>query len=123
MRNDIWAYVAGVASGAAVAGLLWFGFALANPTSADNDPEAMAAQFDIAIVWSTAPCEGALGCHWTQTPDVIYVDPTLDAAQTKHVVLHELGHVMQYRLGLPNDQCGADRFAESLGGGAPTYCG
>lgn len=116
-------YLAGFASALAVAGIVWLGFTLANPLAAGNDAEAIASQFHVAVVWDATGCSGAPGCHWTQTPDVIYLEPGRDAAATRQTALHELGHVMQYRLGLPADQCGADRFAEALGGGEPTHCG
>lgn len=95
------------------------------PSAAANvaDMEALAERFDVSIVWTgdERNCGGG-GCFSSATPGVIYVKPGLDAVSTRHLVLHELGHVLHYRVGLGLDECAADRFAQSMGSTGGTYC-
>lgn len=123
MRNDVWAYTAGLVSSLAIVGAVALIFTLTNPLAPGNDAEATAERFGVNIVWdaSFAGC-GGVGCFVQSTPSVIYVSPHLDDDTERRIVLHELGHAVQWRLGLALDECAADRFAESLGGGAGTYC-
>ena len=85
--------------------------------------DEIARDFGVTIVWDTSlvPSCGDYGCHTVLTPNVIYVSPDLGDG-TMRIVLHELGHVMQWRLGIPKDECGADQFAASLGAGWGSYC-
>lgn len=85
--------------------------------------EEIASSFGVTIVWNThlVPSCGSYGCHSVLTPNVIYVSPDL-GDDTRRIVLHELGHVMQWRLGIPADECGADRFAAALGEAWGDYC-
>lgn len=85
----------------------------------DND---IASQFGVTVqIVEDPPC-GESGCFLRATPDVIYVKEGLGAEWFRYVVLHEIGHVIQYRLGLPMDECAADRFAQSMGSEHGGYC-
>lgn len=80
----------------------------------------LAGRFDVEVVWfgESSPCGEASergGCWQRVTPDVIYVQSGFDADTTRSIILHEIGHVVQYRLGIPMDECQADLFAISLG--------
>lgn len=79
----------------------------------------IASQYGVSINWNKddlafACSPIALGCFVEHTPTVIYVSPDL-GDYTEQVILHELGHVMQYRNGVPMDECGADQFAALMG--------
>lgn len=88
------------------------------PVSSANDAAKIAASFGVTIQWQDrVECEGdALGCFETATPNTIYVKTGMDPSETRYVVLHEIGHVSQNRLGLDLNECNADEFARSLGG-------
>ena len=107
--------------GAAVIAAVMLGLpAILAPASPLKDMDEMAATFGVEIVWtSVSPCQGirtdAIGCHIELTPSRIYVSPDLTASDTRYIVLHEIGHVVQSRLGIPLDECEADNFARSLG--------
>ena len=94
------------------------------PTEPLTDPTAIAAAFDAKIVRNTDGCGTptksyieVVGCASSTAHDTIYVSPDLEGEKLRYVVLHELGHVMQFRLGIERDECQADVFASSLGGG------
>jgi len=117
----------GVLYGVVVSLLAVVGFLLINPLAAHGQSNAIAEKFGVTIVWSDDGCASVGGidpaaCFNPATPSTIYVTPGLDEATTNHLVLHEIGHVMQNRLGLPNDECAADRFAQSLGSQLGYYC-
>lgn len=85
----------------------------------ETDPETIAAEFGISVVWFTdePPCgtsDLTIGCYDTDTPTVIYVAEGLAPDVERSVILHEIGHALRDRLGLPNDECAADKFAESM---------
>lgn len=80
-----------------------------------TDLDELAARFGVTIVWTDDDRNCGLGCYRRSTPDVIYVEPGHDAAKTRHIVLHEVGHALHHRLGLPSSESDADRFAESMG--------
>lgn len=79
-----------------------------------TDLDELAAQFGVAIVWTDDDRNCGLGCYRRGTPDVIYVEPGHDAVKTRHIVLHEIGHALHHRLGLPSSEDDADRFAEAM---------
>jgi hypothetical protein len=112
--------VQGFAIGAAVmAGVMLGVPALLPPHSPAVDANQMAAEFNVHITWQdTVECSvpDALGCFHEDTPDTIYVKTGLDKSEMRYVILHEIGHVSQYRLGLEFNECNADEFARSLGG-------
>ena len=122
-KDGLWGYLAGIASGLAISGGVVLVLALVNPLAAGQDPEAIAGKMDMSIVWDASSCrdDSAVGCFWPTTPDLIFIAPGMDAEMTRQVVLHELGHTMQFRLGLDQSECGADTFAQSLGG-RPAVC-
>src|SRR5690554_4482123 len=91
------------------------------PASA-ADMEELAARFDATIVWTDSDRNCGVGCFWADTPNVIYVSPGMDAESTRHVVLHEIGHVLHHRVGMPVDECAADLFAQSMGSTMGGYC-
>lgn len=107
--------VQGFVTGAAVMAGLMLGLPLMTaPQSPSEDLDAIAAMFDVEIVWTDeSPCkrseQRAIGCFFAPTPSLIYVSPNL-ADETRDTVLHELGHVMQWRVGLPRSEEGADAF-------------
>lgn len=115
------AYVAGVVSTLAIAAVALGTIAAvaASPTRPAAS-HAIAAEFDVEVsgfTEATNPCGSptSMGCYIAdQAPNVIYIREGLGAL-TDSVILHELGHVMQKRLGLPYDECGAEEFARSLG--------
>lgn len=111
---------AAFALGVAAAVVLTIGLAT---SERGEDAEAIADSFGVTIVWDThlVPSCGAFGCHTPLTPDVIYIAPDL-GTDTRRIVLHELAHVLQWRLGLPKDECDADRFAAALGEPWGSYC-
>lgn len=119
--------VQGFAIGAAVvAGIMLGAPALFPGPASATDATQIADQFGVTVVWSTAPCSlmdpTAQGCFLTNTPNTVYVSPGLSAMRTRYAVLHEIGHVMQHRLGESIDECGADQFAQSLGARFGHYC-
>lgn len=124
--------VQGFAIGAAVMAAVMLGApSVLNATqSHPHSADEIAATFGVKIVWSVLPCKIALpteteGCFLPDTPNVIYVDPASQGELRLHqTVLHELGHVVQQRLGIKRSECGADRFAMSLGSiGGNHKCG
>lgn len=85
-------------------------------------PDEIAAQFGVTVqVVSETPC-GLAGCFLRATPDTIYIEPGFDGEELRYLILHEIGHVIQHRLGIPLDECGADRFAQSMGSTFGAYC-
>jgi len=86
--------------------------AFAAPHKADGY-DAIAKQIGLTITWKVPPtCDNSYGCFTPLTPDVIYVSPNLRQSETYRIVLHEMGHVMQYRMGMAQNECKADQFAE-----------
>lgn len=79
-----------------------------------TDLDELAAQFGVTIVWTDDDRNCGLGCYRRTTPDVIYVEPGHPDAKMRHVVLHEVGHALHHRLGLPPSEDAADRFAEAM---------
>ena len=127
MKN-IRGMVQGFAIGATVTAALMLGLpALTAPASPSEDMDRLAATFGVEIVWTeTSPCTSAIpdarGCYFAATPSRIYVSPTTKPTSMRQVVLHEIGHAIQGRLGLPRGECAADRFANSLGARMGDYC-
>lgn len=103
-----------------IAGITMIPAPSALPAEPLTDADSIAAAFGVDIVWDTTFCtSGAhpkkvMGCASAATPDIIYLDPTASAKRSHRTVLHELGHIMQYRLGLERNECEADKFADSL---------
>lgn len=92
---------------------------LSRPSAAPV-PDDLAARFGVSIVWfdNQSPCgpsDDFGGCFEPVTPDLIYVMKGLDPEVERSIILHEIGHVLQYRLGEPLDECAADLFARSMG--------
>lgn len=123
-------YLAGFVSalvlvGAAVGGVI-VAPALASSPASSTDATQIADQFGVTVVWSTVPCSlmdpTAEGCFLANTPSTVYVSAGLSALRTRYAVLHEVGHVMQHRLGESISECGADQFAQSLGARFGHYC-
>jgi hypothetical protein len=118
------AFAAGAVAALAVcAGALGLIAANAAPTRPAAESNEIAAEFAVEVGWfddtnNPCPTETSLGCYISEEdPDVIYVREDLGPL-TDSVILHEIGHVMQGRLGLPFDECGADDFARSMGAAA-----
>ncbi len=61
----------------------------------------------------TQPDSG--GCYNPATPNILYVSTNLNFAETKYIVLHELGHYEQYKNDKAFSECGADTFAKKHG--------
>lgn len=97
---------------------------VANPSNmaSTDDMDALAARFAVTIVWTDDDRNCGAGCYDPRDPNVIYVAPGMDAETTRYVVLHELGHVLQFRVGMAADECAADRFAQSMGSTMGGYC-
>lgn len=92
--------------------------ASAAPPVKQTDSVAIARQFNVKIdFFKDMTCGGveAWGCTRPGSTDTIYVKAGLSAEETRGVELHEIGHIMQNRLGLENNECQADAFARSLG--------
>jgi Zn-dependent peptidase ImmA (M78 family) len=115
----IHAFVAGAVTVLAlVAGALLIWVLSAPAHSAES--EDLASRFDVTVVWfdDNSPCGDTTehgGCWQRATPDVIYVQSGFDPDVERSMILHEIGHVLQHRLGLPLDECKADEFARSMG--------
>ncbi|HWL59283.1 MAG TPA: hypothetical protein VNQ48_00160 [Microbacteriaceae bacterium] len=107
--------VVGLLAGALVTVCAWISVELVEPPPASS--HELAGRFGVDVVYvPDLVCSGipADGCYRRSTPGVIYLRPGL-AEHERDVVLHELGHVMQDRAGVPGDECGADRIAAELG--------
>lgn len=108
-----------VALACAVAILAITAAATGNETP-QSAPQEIAADFGLTVVWFTdeSPCgavDEMIGCYDSDTPDVIYIAEGMDADKERSVILHEIGHALHDRLGLPIDECAADQFAASMG--------
>lgn len=120
-------YLAGAITGLAI-GTVVLTIAIASTTIhvEKTSPSDIAAQFGVTVhYFKDARCGGAAdaaGCTLPGSTDTIYIQSGLPADVTRSATLHELGHIMQNRLGLPNDECKADQFARSLGATALAYC-
>lgn len=119
MKRQITAYLAGVVTVLPIC-LLLAVLMLARvdgamPTTNGSD---LGSAFGVTVVWfdpDESPCaDGNAGCFKSQTPNVVYVQRDLGEFE-RSVVLHEIGHAIQHRLGLGSDECAADQFAASLG--------
>lgn len=113
------AYVAGIVTVLAIAFGLLLTLVLSAPQPATEANE-LADRFGVEIVWfdEVSPCGSVHehgGCWQRVSPDLIYVQSGIDEAIMQAVVLHEIGHVLRHRLGLPQDECAADAFALSMG--------
>jgi hypothetical protein len=107
-----------IALALALAGLGGYGIYELQPSDPTTDTDQIASQFSVTIHWSkklTCGTVDAGGCTFAHSTKDIYVLGGLPAEQTRSVILHEIGHVMQNRLGQPADECKADEFARSLG--------
>lgn len=115
----------------AVAGLLiasGAGFAAmtASLNASSTKFDEIASAVGVSIDWDRerlAKCGGdeALGCFRPSAPGVVHLSPDL-GDYTRQVLLHEIGHVLQHRLGQPLDECGADLFAASMGSDEGYHC-
>ena len=118
--------VQGFVIGAAAVAAIMVGLPLMSAPSPTPSLDEFAASIGVEIAWApVTPCTFAkpqsLGCYLPATPDVIYVVPS-SSKNNKQVVLHELAHVMQHRLGLWLNECDADRLANTLGAHSGEYC-
>lgn len=120
--------IQGFAIGAAVMAAVMIGGPALLSSHADvSDATKIAATFGVKIVWSPlSPCilDGPefTGCFDDHTPNTIYMKPGMDRANEYYVALHEIGHVLQHRLGKILNECDADRFAQSMGSTLGYYC-
>lgn len=125
MKRAIYVAYGVVGSLAGVACVL-LSLLIAQPARGAETPNTVAAQFGITVITEQhLSCGGSFrvaGCFRPATPDTIYVQAGLDPDFENYVVLHEIGHAMANRLGLPPDECQADRFAQSLGAQMGNYC-
>lgn len=97
----------------------------ATTVTPETNPNQIAEQFGATIAWfdDESPCGGEdVGCYTSRTPNTIYIRTGLEPDVQRSVILHELGHLTQARLGLPRDECKADEFAKSLGATVTAYC-
>jgi hypothetical protein len=85
--------------------------------SVTEKAEVVAELWSVTIDWSDDPAsecgaseDAALGACYLP-PARIVIQSGLDWDLTKYLVLHQLGHVEQYRIGVPLDECGGDLFA------------
>jgi len=58
---------------------------------------------------------GAGGCFHEEDPEYIYVSPNVTYPIMKYIVLHELGHYVQYQENLEFSECAADEMALKWG--------
>ena len=112
---NLLAYLAGLLSGAIVLVVAFIvhlaGQPLTTPGSTDELLDRFDAQLERVEDLHCGSIDAA-GCF--VAPDLIQVDTGV--GELEHdVVLHELGHLIQYRLGLPADECQADAFAILFG--------
>lgn len=121
--------IQGIAIGAALTAAVMIGIpALLSAHQPTENYTQIAEDFGVTIVWTpVTPCAitggtHVIGCFVPTTPNTIYVQPNLPEGKTRYSVLHEIGHVMQWRLGRQLGECAADRFAQSLGSTGGNYC-
>lgn len=60
------------------------------------------------------------GCFQSDTPDTIYVSPSVKLYYLDYVIIHELGHLIDYANGTMSDdsavtECAADQYAKDAG--------
>lgn len=105
--------------------IVWGAVAMLIGPRAEASTNDVAAGFGVQIIWVENIAEKCgdmtAGCWEEITPDTIYIGSKLEPEATRHAVLHELGHVMQNRLGQPFDECKADDFAQALGSTMQSY--
>ena len=112
--------VQGFAVGAATVAAIMVGLPMLSASSPNPELDEFAASLGVDIVWTSLnPCKlhrsDNIGCFVVATPNTIYVEPSIkNPGMDTFAVLHELGHVMQNRRGLPLDEKGADRMAWAL---------
>jgi len=99
------------------------------PATYPDIGNALAEQFHIAIIWTTdwrncgaTPLRKFGGCWRSDTPNTVYIAPGMEPHWGIYVLRHEIGHAILNRLGAPNTECAADRFAQSLGSDRGYYC-
>ena len=119
--------VQGFITGILLAAIAVGGYLLIPGQSPEPELDEFASSLGIQIRWSTITrCSikdpNAVGCFEPDTPDVIWVSPDLEPRKTRHIVLHEIGHAIHFRLGMPTSECRADRFAQSMGSKQGFYC-
>lgn len=126
---DLPALLVGLCLGLVVAvGVAAFAVVNAFGIRSPGTAEELAGTFGATISWFTdpseTPCEqvDAAGCYSPRNPDVIYISKGLQPDVQRYAILHEIGHMVQSRLGMPIDECAADRFAQSLGATYGPYC-
>jgi len=95
-----------------------FGIATNHPTKVH--PSELGAAFDVTVLYfeDSSPCGSGdqhAGCFRWLEPDVIYIKAGMDPEVERSVTLHEIGHVLQYRAGVPGTECEADEIARLLG--------
>lgn len=97
------------------------------PTAPLTDGDQIAAAFNVKVVWDISNCtkgehpKVVLGCTFASDPSTIYINPVGTPERKHRTVLHELGHVVQARLGLEHSECNADKFADALQAPVPGY--
>lgn len=91
------------------------------PADELDSTNPIASKYGVSIVWTNdwRNCEASAdpnahgGCWHSITPDVIYVAKGASQSVERFMIFHEVMHVIQYRKGLPLNECAADRFAAS----------
>ena len=66
-----------------------------------------------SVVYANHPCGTEdTGCYDVHTPNVIYVRSDYKGTDYgQWIIAHETGHFIQYRDGLPFDECAAEDYA------------
>ena len=112
--------VAGLAISLAVVGT----FAYATWFPSKTDPTRVAESFGVTVkVVDHLECSAAdaIGCYSPVDPNTVYILAGLEPDVERYAVLHELGHVLQERAGVPRDECGAEAIARALGATYSSY--
>lgn len=59
---------------------------------------------------------GQGGCYNSETPNLLYISLDLAQKPSEYVITHEFAHFLQFRDGLPYNECEADMYASSRTG-------
>jgi hypothetical protein len=81
--------------------------------------------FGIRVTYfAVSPCgdtDHVLGCWSSANPDIVWVSAEIrDPDLERWVILHEIGHALHHRMGIPGSECAADMFARSMLGEPPS---
>jgi len=99
------------------------------PATYPDTGNTLAQQFHVAIIWTAdwrncgaTPLQQSGGCWRSDTPNTVYIAPDMEPHSGVYIIRHEIGHAILNRLGMPNTECAADRFAQSLGSEVGDFC-